>query len=726
MSQRHWPRPPSRGSMRNKTTIAPSFGNRSLQAATEVTESTTHPFGQRAYFPDAAIKTDPACEYKHQTSGVYSATQRRPFLATPSLQSSYNGGCFQKDTGYLHPRPTTDITVGTATIPPSCPTISKSFLRSHRKRNFSFSSNDDDKFRVVPSNMDSSHKRLSLRSPHKEEKGMRKSLRQNQPQTPRPSVLPEQQELDINALEGEEADGNEASNTGSLRRTASRMSKRVKMRLRSFWSHTKSDSSSEQVPEQHIEASMPHGVLYSGQEFMSEREGRLSISNGLHTSSECNDTGTVVHDGYGYETGEAVQSEVSGETSRFTSWSSSVRRASSTASNRQPASEFPPQQLPVISEGNGQPEVSTPNASPRLKAPGHPPMRNLSDDPRRLSQAQVPGAAPRKLADRDAALLASGIRLRHAAQLYLSSSSSSSSSSPSLASSGRGATPRQAIAPAALRRLQELSLNLQKVCQEEGKENAAKVQTNYDDPFYDDRDKKRDILFAFQSAPTTPADPSLPDIPNLPPVATGQTSASPQYFFRGKSPFRRALRESMKTFEGETTAFRAQHRGRVDGGCGRPVGANPPEQTYNEQPKEIDDDAPLLQSDGAGQWSRVQAWQASLVPDSSTRSDSAHSPRGRGQASCSANESSDFRAIVSQGLCASITSLGDGTERTPVARPAQPERLHRDTVVSAEQLRLWINRSVDMEEMGSPWSSAVPGHHTRENAEHAEHDESMV
>lgn len=314
-----------------------------------------------------------------------------------------------------------------------------------------------------------------------------------------------------------------------------------------------------------------------------------------------------------------MQSEFSGDTSRFTSWSSSVRRTSSNASNRQPANELLPHMLPVISEGNDQSparptpdrqDISTHRLPSRFDEAGTPPRYTVNKDTRHRSKAQAENPTTQQLDNKDVKLLASGIRFKRADPI--SPGSSSSVSSPSLASSGRGDSPRQGIAPSALCRLRELSLNLQKICKggDEARESPAKMQASYtlahhDDPFYDGK-KKKDTLFAFQSAPTTPAESSLSNIPNLPPAGKGSKTMSPQYFFRGTSPYRRSLRESMKTFEGATATFRAQSRDRA-GGCDGPSGDNIARQTENVQAGGNEDDAPLLRPDGVRQWSRVQA-----------------------------------------------------------------------------------------------------------------------
>ena len=172
--------------------------------------------------------------------------------------SSGGGGSFRKTMdssdfeakllGQTHPD-NTGMFVGAAMSTPnpemSSATTSRSYLRASRKRSFSFSSNDEERFSMPPS---STSQRLtlhaqpsSLRSQRNAEKGMRKSLRQFRPPAQRPSILPPPEAHTPSAAAvaaAIEMSGNGGeyfvSNTGSLRRSASRMSKRVRSKLKGF------------------------------------------------------------------------------------------------------------------------------------------------------------------------------------------------------------------------------------------------------------------------------------------------------------------------------------------------------------------------------------------------------------------------------------------------------------------------------------------------------------
>ena len=599
LSQRHWSRPGSRSSMCRKSTTTSSTDDAYLRSNKDWSYSPANPYEQVACSQDAHANTDHAVR-RHDSSDMQSIAGKLPPFTVSPLETIASANCPQRNNGFsqVHQQ----MAVGVTTIPPPCPITSRSFLRSHPKRDFSFSSHDDDKFTAVKSNAQSLQKRLSLHTPANETKSMRKSLRKKCPQTPSPKENLAAQDTEVNAADTEKGLENEISKSGSLRKTASRMSKRVKMRLRSFWSHSKSESSTDQIPEQHIEA-RSHLSILSGQQYMSEREGRLSNAQGMHTGSgsEGNETGTVVYGARQSRSGDNIlRSEYGGDSSRFTSWSSSTRRTSSNASNRQQAADLRSEHLPVISENAGQPEASIFVSKPGLEAAGRPQSCALAP----------PGKAQTNLADRDKILLASGIRLQQdrATSPESSCESSTATSSPSLASSGRGGTPRQAVAPDALRRLQNLTSNLQKACREE-KGAIGHYPAHFDeysDPFYDG-DRKLDVLYAFQSAPATPFETSPAGLPNLSSTVKSQMTATPQYFFRGKSPFRRALQESIKAFEGETSALRGQRQEDFFIVHDSPNGGIAPEQAEVACPRSSDDDAPLLNPNGARQWSRVQA-----------------------------------------------------------------------------------------------------------------------
>ncbi|EPE02744.1 hypothetical protein F503_08507 [Ophiostoma piceae UAMH 11346] len=575
--------------------------------------------------------------------------------------SSAGGGSFRKtmdssdfaakSLGQTRPD-RTDMFVGTAmTIPnPEMPfaTTSRSYLRANRKRSFSFSSNDDERFAMSPT---STSQRLtlhvqpsSLRSQCNAEKAMKKSLRQVQSQAQRPSILPPLEAHTPSAaavaaaIEISEHGGDYfVSNSGSLRRTASRMSKR------------------------HIEAGRPLDPMLGDQEFMAAREGRLSMSNVFRNNSEYNDTGTVIRTADG--TGGALPSETSGNTSRFTSWSDSVRRTSSGSSHQQMVPGLGPQHLPVITESEP--------AQPLYVAYNAPTPSNADCSSAQLQPLQ---AYPRTPTLRNTnSVLAPAISFskqkntpprQYDKEIQESSSSPPlSSSSSSLARSGQGESPKACITPSALNRLHELSLRLQQACGSsdrargavEARGNTAKMQRDEEDPFYDS--KQATNRFAFLSAPTTPAQPAVSGVLNtgIPTDSLHkQDVASPQYFFRGSTPYRRALQNNMRSIQDETAAARGRFRGddgenqSGSGGSGGPQGHC-----------DDDQDVPLLHTERPRQWSRVQAWQASLAHDSSTLT----------------------------------SSVADDTRRTPLGQSAdlkRLERLHADSAVSPEQVNRWI------------------------------------
>lgn len=592
MSQRHWSRPVSRNSMRSKAAAIFTSDN-NVHAAKEMVYSSVSPCEQVGYFGVAHAGTDLAFPNRSNPDeqSAMGKLQHPPAYLLNMASTSYP----QKDVS--HDRSQQIATVKVAAVPPAYPTTSKSFLRPHKRRDFSFSSNDDDHFTAAQVNPLPSHQRSSLRAPARDDRIIRKSLRVHIPETPRPSVLPAVQGLEASTTETAEGFASEFNGSGGLRKTASRVSRKVRMRLRSFWSHTRSEPSDEQVPEQHIEAGSHPSGTFSGHKFMSEREGRLSISQSLHIGSESNETGTVVYGAREHPSGDILRSEYGGESSRFTSWSSSTRRTSSNASNRQQVMGFPSEHLPVISELTGQPEARISVIKPGSES-------TESSQP----HANLAKKAQSNVADRDRDHLTSGLRLRQRCSTSAHSSQRSTSSSPSLASTGIGDGARQAITPSALRRLQNLTQDLHKACQE-NKGVACHDSNRFrecDDPFYDG-ERSRNVLFAFQSAPATPAEATLPTTQNLPSVVKSQMTATPQYFFRGKSPFRRALQESMKAFEGEASAFRSQRRNEAIGGRGSPAGDLVCGKQGIDHSGSQEDGAPLLRPDGARQWSRVQA-----------------------------------------------------------------------------------------------------------------------
>lgn len=644
VSLRQWPRPPSQNNVRDLHRKTTAETNPPVTPFSEVEDSSIfakRQNGQLGSIAGGGVHSD-------QTPKSPRAIRiRRPPL--PPASPLQRGDNVQ----HLHRHFNKEGIQGGA-LPDTSITTSKSYLRPHHKRSFSFSSNDDERFTAVSSNVSSSQKRYSLRSPRREEKCMKKSLRQSRPLPSRPSVLPHHSS-DTTDIGVDENNGVYVfTGTGSLRRTASRMSNAVRTRLRSFWSNSKTESNEEQIPQQHIESSIPPGLLLSGQEFMLAREGRISTSNGFHMASEATDTGTVICGGNGGGA-DAARSEYSADTSRFTSWSSSVRRSSSDTGNH-PSNDLESQHLPVISEGSDHP---TPRAT-----------HQMGD---RQARLMSPGIALGQLGN-----------LEKAAKAFMSTDSLSSTASPSLASSGHGDTPGQGVAPNILHRLQELSLNLQRACtgDEAGQAQAPARERGAngagDDLFYKDKHNTR---FAFPSAATTPVETR--PLPEQTSSQTGQEQdpMSPHCFFRGTT-YRQALRESMKSFEEETSACRARQRDR-DGTLGGQVDGC-----------EVYDDAPLLHSDGAPQWMRVRAWQDDLSYDSSTKAESVRSVQPA--MSPPTDRALGLRALVSENPFVSTTSLDEGRASTPRTRPAHLEWRHRDTALSPEQLHSWVKDGGDM------------------------------
>ena len=332
------------------------------------------------------------------------------------------------------------------------------------------------------------------------------------------------------------------------------------------------------------------------------------MSNTFRNGSEYNDTGTVIRTADG--NGGALQSETSGNTSRFTSWSDSVRRTSSSSSNQQ-MTGFGPRHLPVITESEpAQPIYAAYNA----------PTSSYADYP--LAQQHPIQVYPRTPTLRNTNnVLAPAIsfskhqnaspRQDGKGMLKPSSSPSSSSSSSSLARSGRGESPKACITPSALNRLQELSLRLQEACESsdrargatETRGNTAKMQRDEEDPFYDS--KQATTRFAFLSAPTTPAQSAVAGVLKTHGPAASphkQDVASPQYFFRGSTPYRRALQNNMRSFQDETAAARGRFRGDAgESQCGNSGAGGQQDHCDDDQ------DLPLLHTDRPRQWSRVQA-----------------------------------------------------------------------------------------------------------------------
>ncbi|OAA61626.1 hypothetical protein SPI_04485 [Niveomyces insectorum RCEF 264] len=92
----------------------------------------------------------------------------------------------------------------------------------------------------------------------------------------------------------------------------------------------------------------------------------------------------------------------------------------------------------------------------------------------------------------------------------------------------------------------------------------------------------------------------------------------------------------------------------------------------------------------------------------------------------------DLQTMVAKGLQASVTSFGSaGDSMMPQSRSEHLAHIHRDTVISPEQLRQWMNRDAKPQGYGSVYNSPsrlrrVRGH-TRERAElEGSRDESLV
>ncbi|OAA61625.1 hypothetical protein SPI_04484 [Niveomyces insectorum RCEF 264] len=533
-------------------------------------------------------------------------------------------------------------TTGETAIPASSATTSKSFLKTQRRTSFSFSSNDDEQILAGLPHVSSLLAADPSRLQRQPDVRMRKSLRQSRsatsdsrPLTPKPSLsLPS----NLDESNGTDEIGGGAGSSGTLRRKASKMSKAVKSRLKVLWSHSKSEDNAEQLPAQHIQARKSHGSLPEGHPFTSDSEAPLSA--GGHTKSDSNDAGTIIRGGSGSgdggEDGDRAQTESGGNTSRFTSWSNSVRQSSSSTSNHPPMTDADGQQLSTIAEKSNQ--------FPPFLAPGKIGLsatKQPSDSGQAIptsiygqnTTANLPRRRPtnrykfhdttRKRSSATTGSLKPALTINprqsgEGQNLDPDSPCSSSTSSPSLASSGRGATPRQEISPDALRRLQELSINLQNCCRASERfaeralrKKGTKSNASDDDPFYDG--KKKEVLYAFPSVPTTPAKPepewSKTKQPEPPTISTTDDATPTEFLFRKTDPYRRALRASMQSFEEEAAAFRTRHRDRVVIGFDGATGDSDGEANTNDDngDDDDDDDAPLLVPHGDRQWSRVQA-----------------------------------------------------------------------------------------------------------------------
>lgn len=380
-----------------------------------------------------------------------------------------------------------------------------------------------------------------------------------------------------------------ASASGSLRKTASKMGKAVRSRLKELWGHSRSEDGTDEFPEQHIRAQRSHGSLAFSNRGASPRPNFDS------ETPEHEDCVTSVRDdggGYPDEDYDRQQSGSGTGTSRFTSWSSSVRQTSSSASQNAYPADSGHEQLSAISEGNSQPLPFPTRHQHRLDMASHGLQTatltyevNPRDSPILLPVQPQPG-------------LALGTDSQPPIKSTVSAHSSATSS-PSLAGSGRDDTPRQGITPSALWRLQELSLGLQEACLR--RDNAEKKaretgQTGTDnDPFYDG--KTEEVRYAFMTAPTTPdVAAKQNEAQTMTPKTDGGCEPfTPQFLFRGGSPYRRALRQSMK--QTESIAAAAWGRSCHD--------ADEKRQAVSTD--EDADDAPLLRPHGVGQWSRVQA-----------------------------------------------------------------------------------------------------------------------
>lgn len=172
--------------------------------------------------------------------------------------SSFGGGSMRKTQGNIGSSAKaygpadldgTNVFVGTVlTSPQPDKTLlapsSRSYLRASRKRSFSFSSNDDERYFMphtsTPRTSVSRPQPASLRSQRNGEKGMRKSLRQSRPETQRPTILPLNESQTPSAaviaaaIQMSENGYEYTANSGSLRRSASRMSRRVRSKLKGF------------------------------------------------------------------------------------------------------------------------------------------------------------------------------------------------------------------------------------------------------------------------------------------------------------------------------------------------------------------------------------------------------------------------------------------------------------------------------------------------------------